>query len=428
MSAVLGASLPSTWSSAPLKHVTTLLNRGSAPNYVEAGSVRAISQAANQKGSIEWSRTRFHDYAGDPLKLKGYLLRDDILINSTGTGTVGRVGYFTEDPDGYPCMADTHITLARMKPDELDPRFGFYWLGCQVFQDYLFTALVVGATNQIELNRDRLGDAPVPLPPLHEQRRIADFLDAETACIDQARERFARLSQLLTERSFSFSDETVGSIAEAGLRGERIKALCRPIDTRAGASASDLPLLSVSIHHGVTPHAETSSRPARADSLENYKVCSEGDIILNRMRAFQGAVGVSHFSGLVSPDYLVLRVDSKISANLLHHVFRSPRFIGEMSSRTRGIGSIDQGNVRTPRINWEDLGNIRLHVPSKGKQFRLLAALSREAARHEKLRGKLEKQMILLGERRQALITAAATGQFDVSTASGRNVTEGVVS
>ncbi|MFC9487250.1 restriction endonuclease subunit S, partial [Streptomyces hydrogenans] len=184
--------------------MTTKLHRGTAPVYIEDGPVRAISQATNQESGLDWSRTRYHDFLGNPAELKGYLYPCDVLINSTGTGTLGRVGYFTSPPDGVPCMADGHITIVRARRTDLDSRFAYYWLGSQPFQEFIYAALVVGATNQIELNRDRLSEAPVPLPPLSEQRRIADFLDAETARIDRicllSKRQIAALHESVAER------------------------------------------------------------------------------------------------------------------------------------------------------------------------------------------------------------------------------------
>lgn len=184
MSTQLGTALPDSWSWSTLKFSTTFLNRGTIPNYVDTGPVRTVSQAANQVNGLDWQRTRFHDYSGDPRKLRGYLTTGDVLVNSTGNGTVGRVGYFTGGPDEFPCVADGHVTIARADRRCTDPRYLYYWLSSSPFQSYIYSALVVGATNQVELNRERLAGAPLALPPLGEQRRIADFLDGETTRID----------------------------------------------------------------------------------------------------------------------------------------------------------------------------------------------------------------------------------------------------
>src|SRR5699024_6047514 len=119
MSEVLGTELPAHWDASRLKHVTSFLNRGTAPDYADEGSVRAVSQAANQHGGIDWELTRLHAYNRIPRSLRGYLYPSDIIINSAGTGTLGRVGFFREAPDAVPCMADEHGTIARANEAEL---------------------------------------------------------------------------------------------------------------------------------------------------------------------------------------------------------------------------------------------------------------------------------------------------------------------
>jgi type I restriction enzyme S subunit len=159
----------------------------------------------------------------------------------------------------------------------------------------------------------------------------------------------------------------------------RVKAVCREIDVRAGLDQP--PLLSVSIHHGVVPRTDLTGDQSRAEDLSRYKLCEEGDIVLNRMRAFQGAIGISRRRGLVSPDYLVLRPRLGVEARFLHYTFRSDWFVGEMISRLRGIGSTDQGNVRTPRINADDLLDIGLAIPDLEEQRRIAAFLDDQVAR-----------------------------------------------
>ncbi|WP_458861145.1 restriction endonuclease subunit S domain-containing protein, partial [Enterococcus faecium] len=137
MTDVLGAALPEDWSVDRLKKVVTYLSRGTAPEYVDDGPIRAISQAANQYGYLDWSRTRFHSYKGPASELKGYLEANDILVNSTGKGTLGRVCFFDGAPDNIPCMADSHVTIVRTDNRVANSRFTYYWLNSQTFQDYI---------------------------------------------------------------------------------------------------------------------------------------------------------------------------------------------------------------------------------------------------------------------------------------------------
>lgn len=73
-----------------------------------------------------------------------------------------------------------------------------------------------------------------------------------------------------------------------------------------------------------------------------------------------------------------------------------------------------------------DLQMLRIPVPSLDEQGEIVDAIRRQNSPIDSLTDKVRRQVELLAERRQALITAAVTGQFDVSTASGRNVTDGV--
>jgi type I restriction enzyme S subunit len=163
-------------------------------------------------------------------------------------------------------------------------------------------------------------------------------------------------------------------------KGVPVKFLYRVIDERGG-ERSGLPLMSVSLTRGVVPRSDISEGKGRADDLSNYKVCQPGDIVINRMSAYQGALGLSHQEGLVSPDYLVLRPNENVSASYLTYMFKSRWFVGEMTRRLRGIGSIEQGNVRTPRINSDDLGLISIVLPSSTGQQAIADFLDIETTR-----------------------------------------------
>jgi type I restriction enzyme S subunit len=180
------------------------------------------------------------------------------------------------------------------------------------------------------------------------------------------------------------------------------------VDVRAGSL--HLPLLAVSIHHGVVRRDSLTGDEPRADDLSTYKVCHAGDIVVNRMRAFQGGVGMAPVPGIVSPDYLVLRTAPGLEPRFFHYLFRSTWFVGEMTARLRGIGGSDQGNVRTPRINAEDLGEIPVKLPSTSEQKRIVALLDAETAHIDALIEKKGRMIDLLAYRRQALTDLLVLG------------------
>ncbi|GAA2953927.1 restriction endonuclease subunit S [Microbacterium schleiferi] len=251
-------------------------------------------------------------------------------------------------------------------------------------------------------------------PPLMEQRAIADYLDRETAQIDAFIAKNEELVTLLTERRAAAAQSEVEH--HVGL-GSRLKFHFREIDVRAGSKWEELPLLSVSIHHGVVPRDDDSESSSEASDLSHYKVASSGDIVLNRMRAFQGGLGVAPCTGLVSPDYAVLRPAPDVDPNWLALVMRTPRFVSEMVLRLRGIGTTDSGAVRTPRISVADLGAILVSVPGSTLQAAELHAVATSTTQIEAALLVAKRSVELARERRAALISAAVTGRIDVADA-----------
>ena len=189
----------------------------------------------------------------------------------------------------------------------------------------------------------------------------------------------------------------------------RLRSLYVEIDERHG-DRDGMDLLSVSIHSGVRLRSDLiTDKEARAEDLSGYKVCRAGDIILNRMRAFQGGLGASPQSGIVSPDYMVMRPTGDAASPFLAYLMKTNWFVAQMSSRLRGIGSADQGNARTPRINPTDLGNIKVALPPLAVQAEIVRFLDRETQKADALIAKQEQLIATLREDRTATITHAVT-------------------
>lgn len=178
-------------------------------------------------------------------------------------------------------------------------------------------------------------------------------------------------------------------------------------DERAGQLANELPLMSVSQVRGVVPRSELSDNEGRAETLVNYKICEPRDIVLNRMSAYNGAIGVARRRGLVSPDYLVMRPREGVDSDFVVAWLKTPRGVYEMTSRLRGIGSADAAQVRTPRINESDLRLIPVETPSPDEQLAIADYLARETARIDTLIEEQQRLIEMLRERRSVVLSAA---------------------
>lgn len=262
------------------------------------------------------------------------------------------------------------------------------------------------------LGWDTLKNLPFVLPPLATQERIVRFLDVETAKIDKLIAKQQELLSMLDHRDVGAREAL---FASAVGDGKRLKHYLSEKDIRLGAVPLESnPLLSVSIHWGVQPRQEAVGSESTADRFEHYKMVAPGDIVLNRMRAFQGAVGCSLVRGITSPDYAVLVSSPDVRPEWLVQVIKTQRFLDEIVVRLKGIGGTESGKVRTPRINMEDLLEIAVDVPEISQQLVAMEELNAQSEKTARLRRLANTHIQLLSERRSALVTAAVTGQIEV--------------
>jgi type I restriction enzyme S subunit len=178
--------LPSSWTWSTVGSVSSYVQRGKGPDYVETSTVPVVSQKCVQWEGFLIERARFID----PKSLSAYgeerLLRDgDLLWNSTGHGTVGRVAVFRSDARYPRVVADSHVTIVR---PEIEPRFLWCWLASPTVQRTI-DDLVSGTTKQTELSTSTVVAHPVPVPPLAEQKRIVAKVDQLMALCDDLEAR-----------------------------------------------------------------------------------------------------------------------------------------------------------------------------------------------------------------------------------------------
>ena len=177
-----------------------LVSRGKTPKYDDNGSGKVVKSAHVQIENIRWENCpNVSDEFVLKYKDKFRLRKRDVLLNGTGTGTLGRPGCVNEEPDGI-FILDSHVNLFRVKESKLFYRFLFYWLLAPQCQREIERSHT-GSTNQIELSAIRAGNLSIPLPPLEEQKRIAAILDKADR-IRRKRQEAIRLTEELGRSIF----------------------------------------------------------------------------------------------------------------------------------------------------------------------------------------------------------------------------------
>ena len=165
--------IPETWKWVHLQDIVKkTIKRGKSPKYTEKSEVQVFAQKCNVKtGGINMGLALFLDKSTiEKYPTEEYMCDGDIVINSTGGGTMGRVGVFhdTDRINNLAIVPDSHVTVIRAC-DSINYKFLYYFI--KYNQKYLETQ-GEGSTNQTELKPLTIASLMLPLPPLEEQYRI----------------------------------------------------------------------------------------------------------------------------------------------------------------------------------------------------------------------------------------------------------------
>ncbi|WP_281544948.1 restriction endonuclease subunit S [Grimontia sp. SpTr1] len=180
-------TLPDGWAWTHVQDFTEYVQRGKGPKYADKGSVRVVSQKCVQNTGFDIEPARYvEDQSLESYQEERYLKEKDLLWNSTGTGTVGRVNVLPV-VESKSLVADSHVTVLR--PLLMSSRYIWCFLmspGVQarINPDHEFS-LVSGSTKQVELNTSSVVSLPVSVAPSNEQHRIVAKVDELMALCDQ---------------------------------------------------------------------------------------------------------------------------------------------------------------------------------------------------------------------------------------------------
>ncbi len=173
----------------------------------------------------------------------------------------------------------------------------------------------------------------------------------------------------------------------------------------------NLRLLEVSLKTGVVAREFSDQRiESTAADFNTYKVARRGDVVFNKMRMWQGAVGVAPEDGLVSPDYVVAEPVGPLTSAYANMLFQTAAFSAECARHSHGIV------WDRLRLYWAGFRDIEVPLPPVQEQVEIVERIAFETKRLDELSEATERTIVLLKERRTALIAAAVTGQIDVGS------------
>ena len=187
---------------------------------------------------------------------------------------------------------------------------------------------------------------------------------------------------------------------------KRLKFLINEKNIRSETGSEEL--LSMSKFHGIIPRSKITERLESAGSLVGYKLCDFGDLVVNKLQAWNGMIDISKYDGIVSPDYSVYRfTNDSYDRKYCKYLFITEKYIQEFTKNSKGIG---EGFFR---LYNENLLRIYSILPPKPEQTAIANFLDDKTAKIDQAIAQKERLIELLQERKHIIIQNAVAKGLD---------------
>jgi type I restriction enzyme S subunit len=275
---------------------------------------------------------------------------------------------------------------------------------------------------------DFIGNMPIAVPPLDQQRLITDRLDKETARLDKLIAAKERLLGLLAEKRRAVITHAVtqGVNPRVSLRDSGVSWLGRiPKHWEVWKSKrlfllrnARAPLgsqqLTASQEYGVIPQSEFIEREGRRvvqveKGVDILKQVEKNDFVIS-MRSFEGGIELSHHAGAISSAYVVLVPTGRVCVSFFTHLFKSTMYIQALRSTS---SLVRDGQA----LRYENFTLVDLPLPPYEEQQQIATYLDGKIKGFDVLAVQTKRTIALLIERRVALISEAVAGKIDVQKA-----------
>lgn len=411
--------IPADWSRIKLCHIATKFSNGTTATQLDSQTDYPVTRIQTiSTGEINLDKV---GYISKDNAIEKYLLQpNDILFsNINSLSMVGNVA-----------LVDTGglyhgMNLLRISPSKVNPSFLLYLLRSSSYQQY-FSSTAKPAINQASIPASTIKATPVAVPDMDTQQKIADFLDTETAQIDNLIAKQERLLELLEEKRRATITHAVTRGLNPGVElketnipwpaqipahwnVKRIKDLFSANDEALGQKTDPnygfdyVDISSVDKYRGIIKKEKMTfeKSPSRA-----RRIVREGDIIIGAVRTYLEAIAqISEdaTSLIVSTGFVVLRPKDVGDSDFYFYALRSGSFMANVVANSDGVSY--------PAINADKLMSLQIAVPPKEEMRTIIEHCKLEMSRMDELKQKIQTQITLLRERRTSLISHVVTGK-----------------
>jgi type I restriction enzyme S subunit len=377
------------WQTKKLGEVCSFLNRGISPKYLERGGFCVLNQKCIRDHQISYEPSRRHDGEQKRVAPERFIRRGDVLVNSTGTGTLGRVAQVREEPL-EPITVDSHVTIVR-------PIEGLF------FEDFFGYMLVVieeaikeageGCGGQTELARSVLSENfsvsyPTALP---EQERIVGILDEAFDGIAKAKAT-AEANLQNARALFQSHLQTVFSQKGEGWVEKRLGDVCVMYQPKTIGTKDLIP-------DGPYPVFGANGIIGNYDQYNH----EDPQLLITCRGATCGSVNISLPKSWITGNAMVVRpINESINLKFLEYAFRGGV---NLSKAITGAAQ--------PQITRTNLSTIQIRFPeSVAQQKRLAETFEALAAETQRLESLYQNKLNALDELKKSLLHQAFTGNL----------------
>ncbi|WP_420118783.1 restriction endonuclease subunit S [Micromonospora sp.] len=425
-----------SWKSTTLRAVAEVdLGRQRAPQHENGSHIVSYLRAANVKdGSLDLNDVLEMNFT--PKEQQVFALKPGDLLMTEGSGSrsvVGASAFWRGEIEGTVCFQNTLLRL-RPRPELIDGRFLSWWV--KGARESGLLASIAGGANIYHLGADRVRQLPLMLPPIEEQRRIADFLDAETARMTRLQSRYERVLELLEERGAVMVRSLIaGQDVEGGYPGNDLRVpwlgevpaawaittLGRISRTYTGTTfprefqgmlSGDLPFVKVSDFSRANERSELRDS---ANWVTRQVAVKLGGRVVPRGAILYARVGAAM---LLNQRRLTTR-DAIVDDNVRGVLFAA----GHVRYWLHVLGAVDLAAFANPgpvpSVSESQVAAIPVPFPPVAEQILIADRIDAQLEESHRSKILLSRQVSLLQERRRSVITAAVSGEIDVTTACG---------
>lgn len=400
------------WQNEKLGGVCVLLNRGISPKYLEQGGVCVLNQKCIRDHRVNYEQSRRHDSITKSVNAERFIQLGDVLVNSTGTGTLGRVAQIRELPT-EPTTVDSHVTIVRPKPGKFFQDFFGYML---IFIEEAIKEAGEGCGGQTELARSVLAEKFTVCYPtsIDDQKRVVAILDevfdgiatakanAEKN-LQNARALFeSHLQAVFSQRGEGWTSSTLGK-ATGGVYTGPFGSLLHKSDY----IEDGIPLVNPAhiTNIGIEPDSRKTISQETAQRLSSY-VMRAGDIVIGR----RGEMGRCALVTDVEDGWLCGTGSFLIKPSIRCYPHYLVRLLRSEACK-RKLEMISGGAVM-PNLSNSDLGNLIIDLPPIEQQKAIVGEIDAMSDEIQRLESIYQQKLAALDELKKSLLHQAFSGQL----------------